>query len=207
MNKKLIIMAALCGFALGANAQTEKGKVSLGGGIGYNTQPGNGNSTRTHSFNFIPRAGYFVSNNFVIGAGLGFIYSKNKILGPNNTYLGLRQSTQSIAPYARYYFDITPRFKFFGDLQVGAGKGNAKQTDENGKTLITYYKYKEYSGTLSPGFAFFATKKLAIELSTVVARYQDHKFKGSPFIDQNNINYFALGLSTIKPTFAINFHL
>ncbi|WP_244214217.1 hypothetical protein [Pedobacter jejuensis] len=76
MKKLLLSVVGVAGLVYGANAQTEKGKVILGGSVGFNSSKVEGAAKSDVSFNVIPSVGFFVDNNFAIGTGVGYTYNK-----------------------------------------------------------------------------------------------------------------------------------
>lgn len=224
MNKKLIIAAALCGLAFGSRAQTEKGNFLLGGDFNFQSKNDKDNAPRTNSFGLGPKFGYFISDNFAIGLGASYFYSNQKSwitddqgpAGPIRKFNnGFRQSGFSIAPFVRHYIDLNAKFKFFSNLSVSAGKSRGRSLGESTiDTHITKFETKFCSASLSPGFAFFPTKKLAIELSTNLVSYQWSEFTQKrnnyneiydPYLPQTN-HLFQFGLSTIQPSIGLNYH-
>ena len=88
---KKLILTAIAVFALTfANAQDggfAKGDVFLSGSFGYNsTKTGD---IKNNSFEFTPRAGFFVSDNIAVGARLGFTTSNYR--APEDIHLRNRQ--------------------------------------------------------------------------------------------------------------------
>ncbi|MFC3366125.1 PorT family protein [Pedobacter fastidiosus] len=71
MKKLLLSLVAVAGLVYSANAQTEKGKVILGGNVGFNSTKVEGAAKSDFNFSVVPSVGYFVSNNFAIGTGVG----------------------------------------------------------------------------------------------------------------------------------------
>jgi hypothetical protein len=117
------------------------------------------------SFSIYPRAGYFVTDNIVVGTTLGLSFSNSK-----GTYFATNGKKSSdytskygyfdFLPYIRYYFNSkSPKTRFYG--QVGGGisttiSTNSKYTYFNTTTgVITStfeYNYpKKYSNTILEG--------------------------------------------------------
>ncbi|SHG09887.1 outer membrane beta-barrel protein [Pedobacter caeni] len=223
MNKKLIIAAALCGLALGSRAQTEKGSFLLGGDFNFHSKRDKDDAPRTNSFGLGPKFGYFISDNFAIGLGASYFYSNQESWttddqgpeGPIRKFNnGFRQSGFNIAPFVRHYIDLNAKFKFFSNLSVSAGKSWGRSLGEpTTNNYLSKFELKYYGATLSPGFVFFPTKKIAIELSTTLISY--HRSEDTFKYDPNNVNtlyvpqirhMFQFGLSTIQPAIGVNYH-
>ena len=67
MKKLLLSLVAVAAFAFSTQAQTEKGKVMLGGNVGFSTSKVDGANKSDFNFRAIPSVGYFVSDNIAIG--------------------------------------------------------------------------------------------------------------------------------------------
>lgn len=217
MNKKLIIAAALCGLALGSRAQTEKGNFLLGGSFNFTSEKKDEGYPKTNSFGIGPHLGYFINDNFVIGLEASYYHSRtksfidhdNKLPSPNRSY-----STEykgygfSIAPFVRYYVNLSPKFKFFGTLSANAGKTIGRSIDEYQNKYTYKYVSKYYDARLSPGFAFFPTKKFAIEFSSSLLTYQTDETSSTNHVSppKRTDNYLQFGLNTIQPAIAFNYH-
>ena len=78
MKKLLLTLTAVTALAFASQAQTEQGKVIVGGGIGFSSNEVKDSGSKTTSFNIQPNVGYFVSDNIAIGAGIGYNWSKNE---------------------------------------------------------------------------------------------------------------------------------
>lgn len=223
MNKKLIIAAALCGLALGSHAQTEKGNFLLGGSFNFKSEKNSEEYPRTNGFGIGPKIGYFISDNFAIGLGVDYVYSRQKPFveyaqnegqAIRYAHSGYREQGLSISPFVRYYVNLNTKFKFFGAFSATASDQRGKSIGENQNN--TYYGTvnKYYGLSLAPGFAFFPTKKLAIEFSTSLLRYQRQTWSsyligssnGQVINDQYTANVLYFGLSTIQPSIGINYH-
>jgi hypothetical protein len=138
--KQIYVFALVMFFAFGAMAQTERGNWLIGGGFNINTVS---NST---TIGLNPTAGYFVVNNFAVGATVMLEYDK---FGEN------KSTTFGIGPLARYYF----------------GKSNARPF-LNGELNFLSQKFKFPTGTntengvnyfLAAGLALFLNENVALE--------------------------------------------
>ena len=133
----LLIFIVLSGEVL---AQTQKGDWLVGGLLQLNTAK---NST---SFEFSPNAGYFVLDNFAVGAKLVTAYEQ---LGDLNI------TSFGIGPFARYYFSekkIKPFFAADFDVQNQKFKTDLGSVTEN---AFNYF--------LGGGVAFFINDNVAVE--------------------------------------------
>jgi len=224
MKSKLLIMGVLCAIAFKANAQTEKGKSVINGAIGFSTNKSENTSSnvsvidqKSNSFTFAPSFGYFVANNLAIGLGVGYSQNKNtsNSFDANSSTLVYykqiaKQQIFSVNPFLRKYVDIADKFKFFGQINLGIGFGKAENTvtyNTPSTTLENTYKFTSYSGAISPGFAFFPSKKWAIEFSFPLLSYSKINPKdGSSSVSSSTTESFNFATSSFNPSIGFNFH-
>jgi outer membrane protein len=164
--KKIFFSSVLLVFVFTGFCQTQKGSWLLGGNIEYSSisskENGNGSGS-TSVFQFNPKAGLFVVNNFAV------------ILNTTYTSLsgdGFSDHNLSIGPAVRYYFPGSEKLKFF----VGAGMGFGSSSD----THNTSYQFEA-------GPAIFITPSVALEVTlnyesaTATASQSDYKLTQSKF--------------------------
>lgn len=235
MKSKLLLAVALCAMVFTANAQTEKGKSFINGSVGFGSNKSGNEDNENNSlynftndgrsFNISPSFGHFFSDNLAIGIGLGYNNSRNTTdnssLNNNYNYISSRiekLETFSIGPFVRYYVDITHEFKFFGQLNTVIGFGNGNTSGNETSYYFTNpnpaaqsievdrdYKSKTYSASINPGFAFFPSKRWAIEFSFPLINYNKMKIKEQNLYIQKNEN-FSFATSSFNPSIGINFH-
>lgn len=213
MKTKLAIIAILGIFTFKAQAQTEKGDFLLGGSVTYFTQK-NGTQPRSNNFGITPKFGYFINKNFALGAQLLYNYNKrdgflilDEYYTGNLLQGGDNSQSYGISPFTRYYVDLSDHFKFFGELALSVATGKSKNVDENGKSTITNYHFNKYGAGISPGLAFFPTKKWAVEFAFPLLTYTKQTYSkiASPNSVRNNDN-FGFGLNTFSPAIGVNYH-
>jgi Outer membrane protein beta-barrel domain len=137
-----------------AYAQTEKGRMYLGGSL-HVSQEATNPLVSTHykdvrtSFGISPDWGYFVRDNVSLGVGIG--YNKTQIRHHDPTLPAERQKINSnglsFNVHGRYYMN-TPveKLKFF--LQAGVGFGTTNQPQDSIKIRSMYMH-------VAPNFAYF----------------------------------------------------
>jgi hypothetical protein len=153
----IIVLTLLLGTT--AFAQFRQGTWLVGGSAsaGINTnQNRNGNTTTTSGHtSFIsttPNGGYFIFDNFAIGAGINMYAAHGTSTGSDIKY---DDHSASIAPFARYYYR---NFYGVGSFRVGGGKTTYKGSPE-----IDDQSYTISGGTLGVGYAWLLTKNVALE--------------------------------------------
>lgn len=199
MKKLLLSVVAVAGLVYGANAQTEKGKVILGGNVGFNSTKVEGAAKSDVSFSVVPSVGYFVDNNFAIGTGVGYNYNKQV---SENT---LNQAFV-VAPFGRYYVGLSEQFKFFGQLSVPMAFGNNKIVNDNGDTGAKVASTTSIGVNIAPGFAFFPTKRIGIEVSVNGLGYNNLNVKNEITGGEVSSNSFGLEANTFAPKLGVQFH-
>lgn len=215
--KKLVTLAMLSAFALAANAQTEKGKIILGGSIGYSSSKYNSNNIdgKQTSFDLVPSVGYFVKDNLALGLGIG--YSEVTFTSNDRSEFLLYQKNKTdyfiVSPFIRHYVNISDQFKFFGQLSVPMQWGNEKNDVSNGNPTANYtpnsgYKTSSVGVSISPGMAYFPTKRIGIQLSVDGLSYfrnkSENKNQSSQPVNKNNT--FNIGTNFFAPKIGIQFH-
>lgn len=174
--KKLIIAALfLTAGAMVVNAQFEKGSIMLGvsssinllhsgsgsGGqimtLGFSNVTykedfdgeGYTDESKTSSFNFTPRVGYFVIDNLSAGAGINFARSVEKAES-DGAYTNT-QTIMAFEPFVRYYFplsSITP----FGELKGSLGSIKDKSEFEGNDPFEYKHKLSSFGAGLGASF-------------------------------------------------------
>lgn len=117
-------------------------------------------------FNFMPKAGYFINDDFAVGLGFGF--GTSKTTSPKEiTYSGEEEITKTnswaIAPFARYYFARTGELSFFGEAAFGFGGGKSEYSE--GGVTEDGPKFSMIGFGIAPAISYNLSDKFAIEAS------------------------------------------
>ena len=206
--QKTIVSALALSLTIGvAQAQTEAGKVLLNGRINYSqstnesnttgivTNPNGPNSQKSKqsSFSFLPQIGFFVADNLAIGLSGSTSSTKQKQTqyygGPNitpSTSASIDEyetKALSVGPFVRYYKMASEKVGFYG--QLAGGYQRLKQESSTTYTGVNppngyNSDFKSTGGfaSLMPGFVFFPTEKIGLELT--VGNLSYYKTKGKP---------------------------
>lgn len=210
MKKLLLSLIAVSALAFTTQAQTEKGKFMLGGDVEFNSSKANGVDKSNKSFAIVPSVGYFVTDNIAIGTGIGFESTKNynyTTLTPTVTGFSTKTQAFVVAPFVRGYKGITDQFKFFGQLSVPMTFGNAKTGDVNGDNFVKNGNNNNVGVALSPGFAFFPSKKFGIEFSVNGISYNDNRLEDSNGNKTGGNKNFNIGANFFAPKIGVQFYL
>lgn len=198
MKKLLLSIAVLSGLAFTTQAQTEKGNFILGGSVGFNTSKVDGASKSDVDFNVVPNIGYFLNDNIAIGTGVGYKY--NKEIGHQQTEAFV------VAPFGRYYVNLSDQFKFYGQLSVPMEFGTAKLVNANGDTGAKLGTTTNIGVNVAPGFAFFPTKRIGIEFSVAGLSYDNKQLKDEATGAKVKTNSFGLNADAFAPKLGVQFH-
>ena len=197
MKKLFLTLSAAIAVTFAANAQTEKGKTILGGNVSYDYTKVKDADAEGHSLNIQPTVGFFVADNFAVGTGIGYGYEENTGLAA--AFAGANKvGAFTVSPFARWYKGDGD-FKFFGQLSVPMAWGTAKQDDTKlGNT-------ESYGVAVSPGFAYFPTSKIGIELSVRGLYYQNTTLKPESG-EKTSTNSFGLNANSLAPSIGVQFY-
>lgn len=208
-------MLAFLVFSLGATAQTEKGAILIGGGIGFSKISSDYESellnreSNTSNFNFSPDFALFFKDKWAVGISMPLNWSKNEIIslqGNNDVIYESKLTDIGIAPFVRKYFPFGEKFSAFGQLQAGyyylSSSNNLEDPDNNFKSNRIGVE-----GTL--GLAYFPKNWLGINLSVIPISYNysdvDNEVNPAEFsYKSNGINF---GLNTSSINLGVNFFL
>lgn len=227
--KKLLTLAALCASVWTVNAQTEKGKLLIGGNIGYSNSKSSSrnaqieqligeDSVKTISYSVAVNAGYFIRDNFAIGMGIGYSHIKSNLNGtvyyndlqiPSPLFYSGESKSDLffLNPFARYYVGLADNFKFFGQVSVPISSGTQKQSGAANPGNYQEYKTTSYGVSIQPGLAFFPSKRISLELSSNGLDYAHRQLKNKRTDEKTTSNSFSFGLSTFAPRLGIVFYL
>lgn len=151
MNK--IIVTLLCVFSLNAYSQIEEGKVLISFDGNFN-KSGTESGVRTNSqvsqgkyLDLGTTVGYFVTKNFIIGAGFNYGWSDEdriSMFSNISTYaqqeaMNIKSRTYLVNAYGGYYYQICDKFYFNTNLKFGFGKAKA----ENKNTFVSAVHYAD----------------------------------------------------------------
>jgi hypothetical protein len=139
MMKKILTLLIII-TALGAQAQTDKGNIMVGGQLALSTNKDGSD------FRFNPQFGYFVAKNFAVGGEMNFDFSKSGTIRVNEFGVG---------PFARYYFGKSQTKPFLvtsADYISTTTKFNNQKSSSTGWSLLA-----------GAGFAAFLNRTVAVE--------------------------------------------
>jgi hypothetical protein len=209
MKKLLLSLLAVSALAFTTQAQTEKGNFMVGGNVEFNSGKTDGNPKSNINFSVVPSVGYFIANDVAVGTGIGYQFSKdyNYLTVNPATGFSTKRTAFVVSPFVRGYKSINDQFKFFGQLSVPMSFGNTKRGDVNGDNFAKISKDNSVGVALSPGFAFFPSKKFGIEFSVNGISYNDFNAKDASGTTQGGSKNFNIGANFFAPKIGVQFYL
>ena len=157
----VVITTVLSALVIAAHAQTEKGKLIVGGSVNISESV----QSTTHTFNLAlqPTFGAFVINNLAIGGTYSFSVGSTRTL---NATTDVHSTTTTIntlvGPLVKYYFGNKPMKPF---ISANAGYSVYTQLRSNSSpgssAAITNYDGGQFGG--SAGIAYFFNQHIALE--------------------------------------------
>lgn len=191
---KKVILAAIAVMSFGfANAQDSgsfgfsKGNILLEGNLGLYSTNDKNTEVKFNSFEFNPKAGYFLTDKFALGLDLGIGTDKKKIAGADAG----KNSEFNVGVFGRYYFlDLGQRFKTYAEAGVGLNTG--KEGDA---------KYSGVGFNAGLGINYFVSNSFAINFGlTNILDYNTNKYKGGKAASEfeANLNVFNNFFNTAK---------
>jgi hypothetical protein len=178
-----------------AHGQTSAGSMMVGGSVSLTSSSRESGSVNdASSFEFSPEFGYFISDNFAIGASLSFGSSRNGTGNAKTT-----GSSFGIGPFARYYlFTSNEKFGFFGHAKLNF------QTGRTDPPLNEVVKSQTISFTLQPGAAYFFNEHWAIEL--YIAGFRISSTDPNTANDNDKRTDVNFSLSSFSPSLGFRYH-
>jgi hypothetical protein len=152
------------------NSPTQKGKWLVGANIGFNSfknETAGVEGEKTNELLFQPAVSYFIKDDLAVGLVLGVGSKNRQLAGVDDQKI----SGLSIAPSVRYYMPIGNRVKFYGQLLVPIG---SEKTTLLGGAAVDV-KTQTMGVNLIPGFAFFPSPKISLELNLGSIYFQTSK--------------------------------
>lgn len=192
MKNLFLTLSAVTALSLAANAQTEHGKFIVGGQVSFDHAKTKDTDIKSTGFSINPTVGYFVADNWAVGTGVGYDWSKNE--GAQT----VKNQGFKLAPFVRNYVG-EGQFKFFSQLSVPMTWG--KETIETSAGDVKA-KTQNIGVELAPGFAFFPTKNIGVELKVRGLYYENAKNKTTDV----TTNKFGLDANSLAPTLGVQFH-
>src|SRR5690606_17629770 len=147
-----------------------QGDILLEGSLQANTQDAKGMAIKNSTFNFTPKAGYFVTDKFAVGLGLNIGSAKEENYSDitENTFIE-KENTVGFEVFGRYYIADLKRFQPYAELGIGYNTSKSERSSYNageGRTVtIENPKFNQFGVNATLGFNYFVTPKIAINFA------------------------------------------
>ncbi|WP_345113415.1 hypothetical protein [Hymenobacter algoricola] len=184
--QKLALSALLAGATISvAQAQTKERTVLLSGSIGYSSGKTENTTTAIPGTPALPgqssgssiavgsQAGFFIADNLVVGLNAGLSSGKNNYSQDMYTSPGIIQTSAtketlkrlSFGPFVRYYHMVGEKAGFYGQLSGGYQRSTEETTGDPPFFVSRTTKGSGGYASILPGFVYFPTAKLGLELT------------------------------------------
>jgi len=190
--------------------QISSGTILLGGSLNYNTNNYNSSNNndqvfKSNSFSFAPKAGYFISENLVLGVGLGLTTGSQK----NGSAIQYKQSGYSIGPFVRYYKFLGERTALFGNAAFNYNKTKTKSLNLN-QELVPANNQENIGAYITPGLTYFASSRIGLEISLGYIGYSKNLYEynlDTPYYSKTKNSGFVKYYGLANSALGVNFYL
>ncbi|MGY6650305.1 outer membrane protein [Wenyingzhuangia sp. IMCC45574] len=212
--KKMLLSVLMFTTLIGFSQEKEfespfkKGRFAIGGTVSFrnneNTRVSQDGideivSKNKNEYSTIrPSFGYFIKDNMVVGASLGYGYSKNSSENEYNNGINLNETNSrfesySLGGYVKKYYKLYHRFYFYVSGDANFSISDTSDSDSKGKG---------FSISFNPGLSWVLNKHLAVKVGfddVLGYRYNSFEFENG---DSSGNELFAdLGNSTLSVGF------
>lgn len=168
MKKVLLTLTAVAGLTVASQAQEfgfEKGNFIVEGNFNSSNTNNKNTKEKNASFNFTPKAGYFVTDKIAVGVELGFGQDKKTTFN-NDIKTVATDKAFGVGAFGRYYFlELGSRFKTYTEVGVGYVNSKEGEREVDGTTTIDAVKVNGFGANAGIGANYFLTEKIAINFA------------------------------------------
>ena len=147
--KNLLLVVLFCLFSICSYPQTFKGDIGIGGYISANFNKSE--FGKNFHAGVAPDVGYFLFDNFIVGALLGYSYSGSDY----DNFPSRRIHHLYLGPLVRYYVPIVPRW--IGIMHAGHNWSWSFNVTDDKET------YRSTDFQLGLGIGYFIAKNVSVE--------------------------------------------
>ncbi len=209
----IFILIVSVGFSQGKQQEAEerltieKGRWNFGGTISLGKRNYDANVLhieKSFAFQMIPKTGYAVSDNFIIGLALGFVYIEEDNSVVDNSINSSVSRNLSINPYGRKHYGLGRNFSLFIEGNVSYGRGWLRNNRENNNASSNSF----FGIGVSPGINYFVSKHFALEAILGRLGYSKSKYRWD-YADHRNVTTEFLGFNLDSSTiyFGLTYYL
>jgi hypothetical protein len=165
MRLKAALAIAGIFFLNSLNAQIKEGEQMIGGTFSLQTSRTDNEApfssiSKNTSFSFTPQLGIGIKNKWIVGAGLGYNYFKQRSESGSSFQENVGNSV-GVNLFARKFHPFNDRFGIFGQGDIGVAFGKVKTEANPGNDFES--KFNTFSIIARPGFYFKPSKRIIIE--------------------------------------------
>lgn len=193
------ILACLLTMKIGS-AQTDEGSILVGGDLSFNSSSSEtaGEETQsTSAFSINPQAGYFISDGFALGLGIGY---ETSTVTNNSGQQEIETTTNTfrVSPFGRYYKEIGDNISLFGQAEFGFASESQSESDVS-TTIIDF--------NAQPGLAIFASDKVGINFFLPGVISFSNETSENANTDDDVDSNFGINFNTRSVGLGVNFFL
>lgn len=151
---------------------------------------------KNYSSNYLrisPQIGYFISENLLIGLGVGFSQQKSnrksEDINSDTMYINSYDNNYNsivIDPFLRHYIKLSEKVQWFNQLGIRYSYGKHKSEDlydYKERTNMFESKYNNITAYLKPSISIQITEKLSLDLSFIELFYSSSKYDHESWTD------------------------
>ena len=200
MNKRQIVLFTLILISITVNSQITKGNWLIGGSVSFSSTQEHSDAIdikkNSISTLFSGNGGYFIANNFVVGAKINYLYLFEKY-SPSSDSSSIQYNGYYLeaGPFIRYYYlNNNKIINIFSEINYLYGY-SSQNSVLGFKSYNNYYHSQRFSSLM--GCSIFFNENIAIEFTL-----------GYTFYNYNNVNYNSKKYSnSIIPGIGFQCHL
>ena len=173
--KKILLSLAVLATGAAAQAQEQtfgfnQGDILLEGSLQANSEDNKTEMVKTSTFNFTPKAGYFVTDKFAVGLGLNIGTEKEENYSDTpESKTTVKGNNVGFEVFGRYYIADLNRFQPYAELGIGYNSMGGEITSYNDATSTTITtdldKTNRFGVNATLGFNYFVTPKIAVNFA------------------------------------------
>lgn len=198
-----ILLAVLFIFSLNNFAQSKEGKITLSGGLNFNsttlkTDPASNENTSSN-FSISPSFGYYVSPTLKLGLGIGFLSNTDEFKPSGGTTVTDKNSMFVINPYGRFYTKASDKLDLFLEVNVELGFGDYDNNNSASKGKMSSLNFY-----LTPGFEYMLSQRISFDVSVGQLGYFSETREPDGATTKNLNNRFGLNFDLSSVSIGVN---
>lgn len=149
-------------------------------------------------FSIMPRLGYTLSDNLVLGLGIGYSYSKLEHSNERNELISLSKTNSiSFTPYLKKFFPLSDNLALNLQAETSYERGKRETTNNSFSNDTDYF----FIG-LRPGVNYSMSDNFLLQASFGSLGYSNYRMETNDVIQEKS-NSFGLNLGTSSLLFGV----